>query len=408
MATGARKNKLPGLLYGGTLLGALSAIFWGMNVAHAAPSISSLQGTVQQGQTITVSGSNFGTKSSAAPYRWDNFEQGASGQLVTGWSGGTGSDLARYSSEVSRGSSGHSISSKHSFRPATENVSLCVNDYDNGYPLLYLDYWYRLTPLDSSGTNGRNYKPWRVWTNDITLQMNPGIFRPGNGGLFAIWDDAYPTQPPGVELWNDEDRMYGTWKHEQVIYKTSTPGVGDGVMYRYVNSRPSTPFSNTVVFRLRNVLPTEIRIGHYWATDEDPGDPISMPANTGADAYIDDLYIDRTWARVEIGNAPVYADCTHREIQIPSAWNSSQVSFTVNQGSFSNGATAYLFVTDQNNSVSQGYPITIGSQAQPQTYSVSDFLQLVVNWLTANAASDKNSDGIVNTKDLGILMSGWE
>ena len=42
------------------------------------------------------------------------------------------------------------------------------------------------------------------------------------------------------------------------------------------------------------------------------------------------------------------------------------------------------------------------------TIGVTDFLQLIINWLTSNSASDKNSDGSVNTRDLGIMMSGWE
>ena len=44
----------------------------------------------------------------------------------------------------------------------------------------------------------------------------------------------------------------------------------------------------------------------------------------------------------------------------------------------------------------------------PATYTIADFLSLVADWLTNNASSDKNSDNIVNTRDLGIIMSNWE
>ena len=33
------------------------------------------------------------------------------------------------------------------------------------------------------------------------------------------------------------------------------------------------------------------------------------------------VYVDNTWARVELGNAPTYDSCTHREIQTPTSWN---------------------------------------------------------------------------------------
>ncbi|MDD3498661.1 MAG: hypothetical protein PHH24_04155 [Candidatus Moranbacteria bacterium] len=42
------------------------------------------------------------------------------------------------------------------------------------------------------------------------------------------------------------------------------------------------------------------------------------------------------------------------------------------------------------------------------TYSLANFLSLLANWLGAgDEDSDVNNDGIVNTRDLGIIMSGW-
>ena len=336
------------------------------SLVFGAPSISGVSGIVTNGQTVTVSGNSFGIKSNVAPYRWDNFEQGVDESLVTGWSGGTGDNIAKYSNDIQRGPNGHIITSKHEFRPSQQNISLCQNDYTNGYDVLYIDYWYRLTPVDSSGISGRNYKPWRVWTNDITMQFNPGTFPPvepyGPAGIFSIYDNGSPSQLPEISMWNGEDRDYGNWKHEQVAVRVSDPGVANGVLHRYVNSQPIGPFSDSLVFRTRNILPTEIRIGHYWATDADPGDPETLPANTGADAYIDDLYIDRTWSRVEIGNASTYSACTHREIQIPSNWSTDSINFTINQGSFNNGSGAYLYITDANDNTNvNGYPITFTS-----------------------------------------------
>ena len=44
-----------------------------------------------------------------------------------------------------------------------------------------------------------------------------------------------------------------------------------------------------------------------------------------------------------------------------------------------------------------------------QVYNLSNFTQLENNWLgSGNTESDINSDGIVNTRDLGIMMSNWE
>ena len=44
-----------------------------------------------------------------------------------------------------------------------------------------------------------------------------------------------------------------------------------------------------------------------------------------------------------------------------------------------------------------------------QTYNLTNVTAAVNDWLqTGDAQSDVNSDGIVNTRDLGIMMSNWE
>jgi hypothetical protein len=75
--------------------------------------------------------------------------------------------------------------------------------------------------------------------------------------------------------------------------------------------------------------------------------------------YYDEVYLDDSWARVEIGNASTWSGCTHRETQIPSSWSSSSIAVTVNQGTFADSAGAYLYVTDDDGNVnSSGYSIT--------------------------------------------------
>ena len=57
-------------------------------------------------------------------------------------------------------------------------------------------------------------------------------------------------------------------------------------------------------------------------------------------------------------------------------------------------------------------PITTESQActSVTTYNLTNFTQLVTDWLKAIASSpaDVNKDGKVNSQDLGIMMSNWQ
>ncbi|EKE15954.1 MAG: hypothetical protein ACD_11C00069G0001 [uncultured bacterium] len=44
----------------------------------------------------------------------------------------------------------------------------------------------------------------------------------------------------------------------------------------------------------------------------------------------------------------------------------------------------------------------------PTTYGLSNFISAITNWLQiGNTESDVNSDGVVNSRDLGIVMSNW-
>jgi hypothetical protein len=80
--------------------------------------------------------------------------------------------------------------------------------------------------------------------------------------------------------------------------------------------------------------------------------------------YFDDIYIDNTWARVEIGNASTYSACTKREIQPAVRWSDSSIDITLNQGSFSTLNGLFLFVVDSNGNASSGVPLKAGNVTQ--------------------------------------------
>jgi len=69
--------------------------------------------------------------------------------------------------------------------------------------------------------------------------------------------------------------------------------------------------------------------------------------------------------------------------------------------------------TDANNcGTTTNKPAESESQSceSPTTYGISNFIQLVADWLKSEPPtleSDVNGDGVVNTRDLGIMMSNW-
>lgn len=327
---------------------AAGALLLGMSpLVLAAPSVSGTSGTVSNGATITISGSGFGSKSTAAPMLWDDFEAGSAGNVIAGsaarigkWDGDT--TAVKYTTAKAHAGSKAAL---HDF-VANYNASLNKN---GTYPRLYMDFWILTDYVDRPS---RNWKPWRLYGDNDSLQLDYVWLC--NGELVnrveanAGWSEGD---------WGGNSYTKNTWMHVQLVYNASTPGVADGTIRHMIDGQTYGLNSGAVMTRKTSVNFNQIRIGHYWASDGVDG----CAANGGARVYVDNVYLDSSWARVELGNASTYAASTKREIQIPSTWSDSSVAVKVNTGTFAEGTTAYLFVTDANNNTSPGIAIKVGS-----------------------------------------------
>jgi hypothetical protein len=123
----------------------------------------------------------------------------------------------------------------------------------------------------------------------------------------------------------------------------------------------------------------------------------------------DDLYVDDTWARVIVGDASTLAASTHREIQIPSAWATGEVTVAVNRGSFAADASAYLYVVDSTGAVnSSGYAITFGDEGVDSTPSAFSFTDVTGAELSTLTPSPDNVTvaGIDAGQTPAITVSG--
>ena len=88
----------------------------------------------------------------------------------------------------------------------------------------------------------------------------------------------------------------------------------------------------------------------------------------GGDYYLfDDIYVDYTFSRFELCNSSTYSSATIREVQIPVSWSDTSVNISVNQGAFTDGASAWLYYIDATNTAGTGMPVTIGSSSSTVT-----------------------------------------
>jgi hypothetical protein len=264
--------------------------------------------------------------------------------VVGQWQSGAGYDQPTYTTE--RAYAG-SKSVKLAARPNAYNLSVNQN---GSFPVIYMDWWVRVDLLDNVS---RNWKPWRVYGANDKLQVNGVVMCNGNGLSFL-------NEQREVGYWWGEGGSFsnGQWQHFQVMMKASSaPNVADGAIKQYINGKLVSDHKGLVT-RTTSAHWDQIRIGHYWATEAVD----ACTSNSGANIYLDNVYIDTSWAHIELGNASTYSASTKREIQIPTRWSSNSITFTVNASSFPSGSTAYLYVTDANGEVNaNGFPVVIGA-----------------------------------------------
>ena len=335
--------------------------------------ISNTTGTFTNSQTVTITGSNFGTKSPAKPLVWADFEDGTVNPTnlgrITSWD----------RNNMSITTSGQDVNSTYSLRgmpcdpiaaPSCSGVS--TNGlYGNASVAIYngtnsvnatsvyvfmkrkyddANWWINQT----SQTYPANYKYFRLWTNPlgVTPVYPDSVFVFGAGDSVPTFNfitefsipncSGVTTQrntvnpgPPATQIWNREEyqvyRNYGActanlWINGTLLQNFSGLYTSGGSNCDY------SPYTDTWA---------AISLENYWT---------NTPPPQSAFVYYDDIYIDDSWAKVMIGNQSTFTASTHSEIQIPSAWTSTSITITVHQGSLNTG-NAYLYVIDSNGNV---------------------------------------------------------
>lgn len=326
----------------------LATILFSTTNAFAAPSISGVSGSLTHGQSVTIQGSGFGTKSPATPLLWDDFSRGTTGQPL---STGTASPwttqaecVNNYSNSMSYGKS--SLSAAQEMRANAPCWTRTTRGVLGNQEQIFLAYHYYAVP----GSSGTHTKMARVGSNDdVHNTPNSGytafspdywyIFGNSHGETAIVRVPAIAGQWVRDDTWsvlghdNTADGTIGIWRDgKQQAYRTD-------VVTK--NSDSSSSFYNQVF------LP-------YYTE------------SASRTVYVGDIYIDNTLSRVEVCTGSTWSNRGSCEIQIPTAWNSDGINVTVkvNQGAFANSSSKYLYIVDSTGAAnSNGHAVTFGTSS---------------------------------------------
>ncbi len=327
--------------------------------AAGAQTISGVSGTVQHGAAVVISGSGFGAKAAATPVVWDNMETGA---FSSRWSGTGSPGVLRVNTDNQR----HTNSRYNGMANfiGVNNVEHASFQGGTNSPKWYCQYWFKLGDDWNWGTTGTaggsanlaNIKFFRMWSSGSATDN--WVTATEGWSNDAIYKSSGPINESGwFANGYQQDWTIGRWHLLQVEYKDSSQrDLRDGSVKMWMDGKlildDNTLLTRSTAGSADGEFMRPYGIGFFNSWGDGSTDDNHF--------YIDDCYIDNTWARVELGDASTLAACTHREIQPTTAWSASQVNVTLNGGSFVPGNQAYLFVVTDAGAVSPGYPITIG------------------------------------------------
>lgn len=397
----------------------LFLVLYHTNLVHANPLVSAVSGTVGHSLPITISGSNFGTKSSATPLMWDDGESGTAG--IAPDSTPNAFSQVGYSQVMPQPSrEGDNISESYQMKyrdvnyspvsqqvagPHNRSTKYMVGGHESlpndgardvtltvATPSAYSDRWfmqfyYRVDPGWSSPCIGSNHKitvyqdgtaayasgnnqyvyndfgDTMPCSNSDTIRMKVMGRAPAIGGLKNETPD---TSPPWFQYGqNSSDNPRLDWVKIRMEIAQDT-----GFVHLYVNetmvwggSGNPNFFTGSGTEDLNFNGIRSITAGGYHATNNATSYPNKQSGNDYR--YFDDVYIDSTLSRVMIGNSSIYSACTILEPQIPSTWSETSITARVNLGKLLDSEIAYLYVFDANNNHNaEGIPVTIGGGRQ--------------------------------------------
>lgn len=361
--------------------------------SYADPKISTLNGTVNLDQKVDLFGSNFGTKTTAAPLQFNNNDSEPLLSLPSGYTAHTTS------------LTGVGISSKyaHSGAQSVEfNVTNVVSGGGGGedFPRIgmdmgsgtnvdkvYLSAWVYFELQGNNTADGFNWKGPILssgtnyyWSSGSTLDTASGF-----AGFYAIgttyynlnktnqWFNAaavtqysdgttaqysYGNNPS----WPSDAFLFGQWQRIEWIWNSSSsPNATDGSIIVNRIGHSDSPQLIKATGLITNG-PNNYR----WRYVSIPQGVTNV--NSGIlnlKMYFDDIYVDNSLARVELCDSATWAARTHCEIQPPVAWDTEHIKINISPGTFASDQNLFLYVSDANGVVnSNGFAVTLG-----KTYS---------------------------------------
>jgi hypothetical protein len=336
------------------------------------PAISSRSGTFAHGEEVILSGADFGGGDRVSELTYDDFNRSpmSTSATIGTWQGYFSSlGNPQTTDTVQRHARSPRVLAKNfdeeggNYRCAVQSLnSVLSRSWFAQYWLRLVDFsWGTTSYVGPSGNTDdylANVKVFRVWNpGSVNENFVMATRHGGDGVVFAAVEYISNYAIPAFTQSDvsKPDMSDGNWHCMQLEFVDSSAANVRDAWYRFwFDGQLKMEYYGFLGKEDYDVDKRMYEIGYYnsWG----PGQGTTKAPNW---MYMHDAYCSPTLARVELGNNSVYGDCTAREIQIPLAWSSTEISIQVNAGAFADGASVYLFVVDELGTPSAGFPVSI-------------------------------------------------
>jgi hypothetical protein len=345
----------------------------------AEPSISGVEGSISNGQTITITGSNYGSKTTPGPRLSSYDNSTSSNNFSTGSIGGEWE--ARGDTIIGNSES-------------WQRTALYQEEYYSNHPWMAVGYadlafdadlsdgvywytsiWYQVTEDEMCvSASSHNAKFWRWYTaTDTSSGRLSENFTSSNVPGVCSSGEEVTGNNVGTDYGNGDGIDYhfphwplGEWFHHEVWVYAGTSGNSDGRYREKINGKEVRDWTGWGLINSHSI--NAWRFGQVSGMNYVDGGPGSILTSG--------LYIDTTQSHVFISDRKTissdWLDASTEsvdEVQVASSWSDTSITITVNQGSL-NG-TKYLYVVNSSGEVNtSGYEVTFdGPQASDGSQS---------------------------------------
>ena len=326
----------------GSAAWAVASFLVGVEV-NAAPSLSGVPATLTDGTTVSITGTDLGTKGPAAPVLWDRVDNQYSGlsdgaTIPTGGSNpwpspygnSSGSGTVKFeNTDAARGVG------KAQYKAVSQRSAYLDGLTWTKTGRAYVSWWFKTGMSVGGDTHSSKFLRMSDSNDEVNrtfswTQLQNYVYDTSAGCNFSGYTDYCSNDWAGVTP------TPNTWVFFEAWFNST-----NSTYTLRMNGRTITSVSYS---------PGKTSFNELWKIGFDGGGT-SPPTITW---WMDDIYVDSSLARVMLGNASTYSASTAFEMQALTAWGSDSISFVANQGAIANGAAAYLYVVDSNGVVSNG------------------------------------------------------